>query len=80
MAPTITNTIVFFLTILAVQGECQEIQSGGGGLEFIAFLTKKAALVRAGKRLSEALGITLNKRGFLASVARRKFLRPRPLD
>ena len=79
MAPTITNTIVFFLTILAVQGECQEIQSGGGARVY-SFLTKKAALVRAGKRLSEALGITLNKRGFLASVARRKFLRPRPLD
>ena len=31
IAPSITNTIVFFQTILAVQGWRKEIQSGGGG-------------------------------------------------
>ena len=43
MAPSITNTIFFFLTILAVQGRRQEIQSGGGGggLELIALFDQK---------------------------------------
>ena len=43
MAPSLTNTIAFFLTILAVQRRRQEIQiwGGGGGLELIALYDQK---------------------------------------